>query len=51
MTLAGVTTLGGLFVLEMLAADRGLRVLNRGEHVLVLHSWIIAPRELVSAPV
>jgi hypothetical protein len=32
MTLAGITTRGGLFVLETLAADRGMRVLYRGEH-------------------
>jgi hypothetical protein len=32
MTLAGVTTRGALFVLETLAADRGMRVLYRGEH-------------------
>jgi hypothetical protein len=32
MTLAGVTTRGALFVLETFAADRGMRVLYRGEH-------------------
>jgi hypothetical protein len=32
MTLGGVTTRGALFVLETLAADRGMRVLYRGEH-------------------
>jgi hypothetical protein len=32
MTLAGITTRGALFVLETLAADRGMRVLYRGEH-------------------
>jgi hypothetical protein len=32
MALAGVTTRGALFVLETLAADRGMRVLYRGEH-------------------
>jgi hypothetical protein len=32
MTLAGMTTRAGLFVLETLAADRGMRVLYRGEH-------------------
>jgi hypothetical protein len=50
MTLAGVTTAGGLFVLATLAADRGMRVVERtalpadaagGEP---LHSWTIAPR-------
>lgn len=32
MTLAGVTTEHGLFVLETLAADRGMRVVYRGRH-------------------
>jgi hypothetical protein len=32
MALAGVTARGALFVLETLAADRGMRVLYRGEH-------------------
>lgn len=32
MTLAGLTTKGALFVLETFAADRGMRVLYRGEH-------------------
>jgi len=32
MALAGVTTQDGLFVLETLAADRGMRVAYRGEH-------------------
>jgi hypothetical protein len=32
MTLAGITTKGALFVLETFAADRGMRVLYRGEH-------------------
>src|SRR5690606_26461072 len=32
MTLAGVTTGHGLFVLETLAADRGMRVVYRGRH-------------------
>jgi hypothetical protein len=32
MALAGVTTRQGLFVLETLAADRGMRVAYRGEH-------------------
>jgi len=50
MTLAGLTTSSGLFVLETLAADRGMRVVERiqlsaqtpgGEP---LYSWTIAPR-------
>jgi hypothetical protein len=32
MTLSGVTTEHGLFVLETLAADRGMRVVYRGRH-------------------
>ncbi len=32
MTLAGLTTTHGLFVLETLAADRGMRVVYRGLH-------------------
>ena len=50
MTLAGVTTASGLFVLETLALDRRMRVVERielsaqtpgGES---LYSWTIAPR-------
>ena len=50
MTLAGVTTAGGLFVLETLAADRGMRVIERAElspdasRSEPLYSWTIAPR-------
>ena len=50
MTLAGVTTAGGLFVLETLAADRGMRVIERTELWAdattdePLYSWTIAPR-------
>jgi hypothetical protein len=50
MTLAGVTTAGGLFVLETLAADRGMRVVERSELPAdasggePLYSWTIAPR-------
>jgi hypothetical protein len=55
MTLAGATTQQGLFVLETLAADRGMRLVYRAEHGRVmaragraeettLLSWIIAPR-------
>lgn len=50
MTLAGVTTSGGLFVLETLAVDRGMRVVERAELPAAatgderLFSWIIAPR-------
>jgi hypothetical protein len=32
MALAGITTRHGLFVLETLAADHGMRVVYRGEH-------------------
>jgi hypothetical protein len=35
MALAGLTTKGALFVLETFAADRGMRVLYRGEHGVV----------------
>jgi hypothetical protein len=53
MTLAGVTTRGALFVLETFAADRGMRVLYRGEHALaragaVVHTFA-GPSELVAA--
>jgi hypothetical protein len=50
MTLAGVTTARGLFVLETLAADRGMRVVQREElpagHSAdePLYTWLIAPR-------
>jgi len=50
MTLAGVTTAGGLFVLETLANDRGMRVVERVElpvdaaYAEPLYSWTIAPR-------
>lgn len=50
MTLAGVTTAGGLFVLGTLAADRGMRVTERVELPAdasggePLYSWTIAPR-------
>jgi hypothetical protein len=50
MTLAGVTTAGGLFVLETLAADRGMRVVERtalGADAAIgepLFAWTIAPR-------
>jgi hypothetical protein len=56
MTLGGVTTPGGLFVLETLAADHRMRVIRRTELAPVgsretpLVSWIIAPR-LRSAPI
>lgn len=60
MALAGMTTRGNLFVLETLAADRGMRVLSRREHGVAqatdgvsraepLFSWIIAPRSAVAA--
>lgn len=53
MALAGVTTRGALFVLETFAADRGMRVLYRGEHVVaragaVVHT-LAGPAELVAA--
>jgi len=50
MTLAGVTTGSGLFVLETLAADRGMRVIERVElpadaaRAEPLYAWTIAPR-------
>ena len=50
MTLSGVSTAGGLFVLETLAADRGMRVIQRTELPATaaadepLYSWTIAPR-------
>lgn len=50
MTLAGVTTASGLFVLETLANDRGMRVVERTELSAQtpggesLYSWTIAPR-------
>ena len=48
MTLAGVTTAGGLFVLETLAADRGMRVTQRTALPTSadepLYAWTIAPR-------
>jgi hypothetical protein len=53
MTLAGVTTAGGLFVLETLAADRGMRVVERNALTAdtvggePLYSWVIAPRTRV----
>ena len=55
MTLAGVTTAGGLFVLGTLAADRGMRVLQRAKLPAdasePLYSWIIAPRAAGAARV
>jgi hypothetical protein len=50
MTLAGVTTASGLFVLETLAVDRRMRVVERIELSAQtpggepLYSWTIAPR-------
>jgi len=50
MKLAGLTTASGLFVLETLAADRGMRVVERAELSAQtpggepLYSWTIAPR-------
>jgi hypothetical protein len=50
MMLAGVTTARGLFVLETLAVDRGMRVAERVALPLgrdadeALCSWLIAPR-------
>lgn len=56
MTLAGITTEKALFVLETLAADRGMAVVYRAAHdqlpetahatlsATALVSWIIAPR-------
>ncbi len=50
MKLAGLTTSSGLFVLETLAVDRGMRVIERIELSAQtaggepLYSWTIAPR-------
>jgi hypothetical protein len=50
MNLAGLTTSSGLFVLETLAVDRGMRVVERIELSAQtaggepLYSWTIAPR-------
>ena len=50
MTLAGVTTASGLFVLETLALDHGMRVIERTELSAQtpggesLYAWTIAPR-------
>ncbi|MEO8467411.1 MAG: hypothetical protein ABI640_18975 [Gammaproteobacteria bacterium] len=50
MTLAGITTSAGLFVLETLSLDRGMRVTERTELSAQtptgepLYSWTIAPR-------
>jgi len=50
MTLGGLTTPAGLFVLETLAADHRMRVIHRtelppaGSRDTPLVSWIIAPR-------
>jgi hypothetical protein len=62
MTLAGMTTRGNLFVLETLAADRGMRVVSRRDHGVALaidgvsraeplFAWTIAPRSAVAAAV
>jgi hypothetical protein len=54
MTLAGITTRGALFVLETLAADRGMRVLYRGEHRLLsdgrMSHVLTGPIERVAEP-
>jgi len=51
MTLAGVTTPQALFILETLAADRGMRVVYRGEHELRANGCVrhrlSGPRALV----
>lgn len=47
VTLGGVTTDYGLFVLETLAADRRMRLTHRGEvsaRDTALVAWVIAPR-------
>jgi hypothetical protein len=48
MTLAGVTTGSALFVLETLARDRSMRVVERGDYATrdaePLVAWTIAPR-------
>lgn len=50
--LAGVTTRGALFVLATLAADRGMRVVYRGEHDVPCNGYaahsIVGPSAVVS---
>jgi hypothetical protein len=52
--LAGVTTQAGLFVLETLAADHGMRVIYRGRHGLlqdgVVGHSLTGPAALVAQP-
>jgi hypothetical protein len=52
MTLAGVTAPEGLFVLETLAADRGMRVVYRGQHAMgaggASHHELQGPGRLVA---
>jgi hypothetical protein len=46
MTLAGITTAHGLFVVETLALDRGMRVeIRESGPAEGLVSWVIGPRE------
>lgn len=59
-TLAGLTTTRALFVLETLAADRGMTVVQRSAHATgfdtsqqalsntVLIEWLIAPRKVAA---
>ena len=57
MTLAGVTASDALFVLETLAGDHGMRVVQKTVHLSKprnsakaeqLYSWIIAPKALAA---
>jgi hypothetical protein len=52
MALAGMTTRGGLFVLETLAADRQMRVVYRGEHAVpqdgVVRHRLSGPPDLIA---
>ena len=52
MALAGMTTRGGLFVLETLAADRQMRVVYRGEHAVpqdgVVRHRLSGPADLIA---
>jgi hypothetical protein len=57
VSLAGVTTRDGLFVMETLAADFRLRTMHcsellapeAGERKIPLYAWIIAPRSAAAA--
>jgi hypothetical protein len=52
MALAGMTTRGGLFVLETLAVDRQMHVIYRGEHTVpqdgVVRHHLSGPADLIA---